>query len=335
MQHVTATRMSLRGPPMFMGAVVAVLLMFGVSFAPDAAARMRCSFSGAPQNLLTVTADRGALGEITRNGRRIVVREYLERPSSCRGGVPTVRNTDTIRVLSRGVDDSVDVLLGGGPFAPGATRERRGASEIEIRMQFRGRRNEGFGEVWGSRRADEFHWGPGPAKNAGLNINPRDAGDRDVDVTVRGADTFLVANGLAGNDTIVPAPGSQFPNDGVFSTGGPGDDHLIAPRNSWGILEGQGGDDVLLGGRRGDDFQGGGGHDRLISDGGDDSIRAGPGHDLIVSGPGRDRIGSRDFKHLSPTPDPERDWVDCGTNRDRVRPDRRDRMRGCEVIRRR
>jgi hypothetical protein len=104
---------------------------------------MRCFYSGAPQHLLTVTADRRALGEVARSGRRIVVREFLERPSRCRGGVPTVRNTDTIRVLMpRVFDDSVDVLLRGGPFAPGATRERRGAAEIEIRI--RGR--DAFGE---------------------------------------------------------------------------------------------------------------------------------------------------------------------------------------------
>jgi hypothetical protein len=320
------------GALMLKGPAVAGFVLLALSFVPGASARMRCSYSGAPENLLTVTADRGAFGEIIRSGRRIVVREYLERPSRCRGGVPTVLNTDTIRVLTQGVEDYVEVLLGGGPIAPGATREPSGASEIEIRMQFRERRNEGFGEVRGTGRADEFHWGPGPAKYAGLNLNPLDAGDRDVDVTVRGPDTFLVANGGAGNDTIVPTPGAQFPNDGVYSTGGLGDDRLIAPRNSWGILEGDGGDDVLLGGRRGDLFEGGGGHDRLLSNGGDDEITAGPGRDLIASGPGRDLVGSRDFKSLSPTPDPERDWVDCGTSRDRVRADRRDRVRGCEVI---
>jgi hypothetical protein len=312
--------MSLRGA--LMGAVAGASFLL-VALSSDSEARTRCSYSGAPENALTVTADRGALGEIARRGRRIVVREYLERSRPCRGGVPTVLNTDTIRVLSR-PGSFVDVFLRHGPFAPGATGERRGASEIEIKMEFRGRSDSGFGEVYGTMGADEFHWGPGPAKYAGLNLNPRDAGDRDVDVTVRGPETFLVANGGAGNDTIVPAPGAQFPNHGVDSTGGPGDDLLIAPRNKWGVLEGGGGNDILLGGREGDELAAGDGDDRVTSDGGDDSIRAGPGHDLISSGPGRDRIRSLDS---------ERDWGDCGTNRDRAFADRQDRLRGCEVVR--
>jgi hypothetical protein len=69
----------------------------------------------------------------------------------------------------------------------------------------------GFAEVGGTRGADEFHWGPGPGNHPGLNLNPRDAGDRDVDVTVRGLEAFLIANGAAGDDTIVPAPGARFP----------------------------------------------------------------------------------------------------------------------------
>ena len=244
-----------------------------------------------------------------------------------------MRNTDTIRILAR-QDSSVDVLLRHGPFAPGATRERRGAPEIEIKMEFSRGFEGGIGGVMGTSYADEFHWGPGPAKYAGLNLNPGDAGDRDVDVTVRGPDTFLIAEGRAGNDTIVPAPGAQFPVRSVYSTGGPGDDRLIAPHNSWGILEGGGGDDVLVGGRRGDLVYGGGGHDRLLSDGGDDEIRAGPGRDLIISGPGRDRISSRDIDYDGEERT-QRDWVDCGTNRDRVVADRQDRLGGCEVIRRR
>jgi hypothetical protein len=106
-------------------AAVASLILLGVSFTPTAAARTRCSYSGAPRHLLTVTADMGALGVITRSGRRIVVREWDERARPCRGGVPTVLNTDTIRVFLRTDDDDVDVLLRGGPFAPGATPERK------------------------------------------------------------------------------------------------------------------------------------------------------------------------------------------------------------------
>jgi hypothetical protein len=63
---------------------------------------MRCSCSGPPENLVTVTPDRYAVDQITRRGDEIVVGGPTARPSRCRGGVPTVLNTDAIRVSPRG-----------------------------------------------------------------------------------------------------------------------------------------------------------------------------------------------------------------------------------------
>jgi hypothetical protein len=323
-------KISLRPAPVLKGAAIAGFLLLGLSFTPNAAARMRCSYSGAPENLLTVTADREASGEIARRGQEIVVGELLERPSGCQGDVPTVLNTETISVSVRG-DAFVDVLLGGGPFAPGATPETEGASEIEIESQG----SDPFAHVRGTTRGDEFHWGPGPGRfNPGLNLNPGDAGDRDVDVTVRGEFASLIADGAAGNDTIVPGPGAPFPNEGVFSKGGRGDDRLIAPRNSSGILDGGPGDNLLIGGRQGDVLLGGDGNDRLRGAGGADLVIAGRGRDVIFGGPGRDRINSGPPARFPPR-DPKRDTVRCGAGRDRVKADRSDRLRGCEVIRRR
>ena len=45
-------------------------------------------------------------------------------------------NTDTIRVLSPELAFP-EMLLALGPFAPGATPELEGASEIEIEFEFR------------------------------------------------------------------------------------------------------------------------------------------------------------------------------------------------------
>jgi hypothetical protein len=319
--------MSICGALILRGLAVASFLLFVLS--ADAEARMRCSYSGAPENRLTVMADRVALGQITRpgpittTGQEIWVREFLEFPRPCRGGVPTVLNTDTIRVLSRGLAFP-DLLLARGPFEPGATPESEGASEIEIEFEFGAR--DLYAEVIGTRRGDEIHWGPGPMHHPGLNLNPHDARDQDVDVTVRGPGAYLIASGAAGNDTIVPAPGAPFPNDGVGSVGGRGHDRLIAPGNSWGNLNGEAGDDVLIGGRQGDFLYGGDGDDRLSGTDGPDSMRAGPGRDLIFGGPGRDRINSRD---------PTGDSVRCGAGRDRVKADRKDLLHGCEVVRRR
>jgi RTX calcium-binding nonapeptide repeat (4 copies) len=313
---MAATRKSRRRARMLIGAALASFVLLALS--PNSGARTRCSFSGSPQNLLTVTADREALGEITRRGERIVVAEFLERPRPCRGGVPTVRNTDTIRVVTRGDFDFVELKLGGGPFAPGATPEARGASEIEV--QFRG--FEPLGTVVGTRRADAFEWNRGGA-HPGLNLNRR-RGDTDVDVTVTGAFGFLVAEGAAGDDRIVPAHGAALSEE-VWADGGPGDDLLIAHPRRGGVLGGGTGNDVLTGGSTFDELTGGAGNDRVVGAGGGDLIRGAPGRDLILAGPGPDRINSSDS---------HRDRVRCGEGRDRVTPDRRDRLRGCEVIRR-
>jgi Ca2+-binding RTX toxin-like protein len=303
--------------------VVAVvgLVLFGA--APSAQARLSCSFSGLPRNLLSVTATGGSFAEVSRSGQDIVVRGS-GRPVACSGGVATVLNTDTIKVSRRGRFESAYLLLAGGPFAPGATPEAGGASEIEI--EFSGPNGV---LIFGTRQADAFEWGPGPgaAHAPGLNLNPGDTDDEDVDVTLTTglAFAFLSAKGGQGNDTIIPSPGGPFPNGGVSSSGGPGDDRLMAPKNSGGTEVGQTGDDVLIGGRRGDLLIGGSGNDRFRGGGGPDRISGGRGRDLILGGSGRDSLTSRDSW---------RDRVRCGPGRDQVKADRRDQLRGCELVRR-
>jgi Ca2+-binding RTX toxin-like protein len=301
--------------------VATVLLWLGC--VGDAGARTRCSYSGAPANLLTVTSDRRALSEVARRGEEIIVRESFGQRQTCSGGVPTVLNTDTIRIeVARG-DNFVDLLLAGGGFAPGATPESEGASEIEVVVSG----PDAFGEVIGTRRADEFHWRQaGP--HAGLNLNPRSAGDEDVDVTLVGGEfAFLLANGAAGKDRIVPGPGSVI-RETVSASGGAGDDHLIAPQNTGGVLDGGPGDDVLTGGRIFNNLIGGPGDDHITGGAGPDLIDivdGGPGRDFIAAGAGPDRINSRDAV---------RDRVRCGAGRDDVKADRRDRLRGCEAVNR-
>jgi Ca2+-binding RTX toxin-like protein len=329
--------MRVRRARLFTGAAVASLLLLALSFAPDAGARMRCSYSGPPQDVLTVTADREALGEIIRTGEEIVVREFRRPPSRCRGGVPTVLNTDTIRV---GANVEGMVRLEGGPFAPGTTPEAEGAPEIEI--EFRGGT---FSGITGTPQADEFHWGPG-GTSVGLNLNPGGAGDQDVDVTGGPGGGFpaLVPRGGAGNDRIIPGPNAVAVKVPINAYGGRGDDLLITPQNTSGNLIGGRGNDVIRGGRaglfiggRGNDvitggrlgdiiLSGGAGADRIAGERGSDRIEGGRGRDLLLGGRGRDVILARDSS---------RDMVRCGAGRDRVRADRKDRLRGCEVIRRR
>ena len=138
----------------------------------------------------------------------------------------------------------------------------------------------------------------------------------------------VTSHGGAGNDLIVNA---------VSGSGGPGADSLEAP-NVTSTQAGDGGNDVLLGGRVRDALDGGPGAD--ILDGGSkaDSILGGPGGDLMEGGPGGDSLdggsgadelnGSEGSDHL--TGGPGGDILDGGSGRDRATRDRRDRVVGVE-----
>jgi Ca2+-binding RTX toxin-like protein len=299
------------------GVVVLAGLVF-LSAAPSAQARLSCSFSGPPQNLLAVTAsgiDTDAV--IQRSGDRIVARQSHGPNETCSGGDPTIFNTDTIVVRVPGTAE-VAVRLDGGPFAPGATPEADGAPEIEFEL-----RGGGFHRVIGTPGADEFHWGPGRT-HPGLNLNPGDAADQDVDVTTVGTFSVLVADGAAGNDMIGPGPSPVADIEAVNAYGGRGDDVLTAPQNTYGVLIGGSGNDIIRGSRLGDFILfGGAGRDRIAGKDGDDRIVGGRGRDLVSGGRGPDLIKVRDSS---------RDIVRCGSSRDRVTADARDRLRGCEVI---
>jgi hypothetical protein len=303
----------------------AALPLLCLVLAANAEARTRCAFSGPPENVLTITANRTVDSpEVIRRGQEIAVREALKPPAACSGGVPTVLNTDTISFRLRGGFPTGSVLLAGGPFAPGATPEAEGGSEIEI--EFRG---PVWAVVYGTAGADAFQWGPGSTNQAGLNLNPDVAGDQDVDVDITLSRSFasLLAKGLGGNDTITTSPRLVAPAS-VFSGGGPGDDRVSAALNAGGMLEGEAGDDVLIGSRLADNLIGGPGNDRLVGGRGSDRFdlfEGARGRDLVIAGPGRDQINSRDSN---------RDRVRCGAGRDRVRADRHDWLRGCELVRR-
>jgi hypothetical protein len=288
--------------------------------APGAEARTNCSYAGPPANRLTVTGTRFSLGDIRRRGDEIEVAEFLERPERCRGGTPTVFNTDAIRVVVRGALANVDIRLDGGLPAPGVTPEAEGAPEIEI--EYSGPLV--VGDVVGTRRDDELHWGPARGR-AGLNLNPGSAGDRDVDVTMRGGTGVLGAEGGLGDDRIVPGPGGPIADEPLFAEGGGGQDVLATPATTSGSLEGERGNDTLTGGRSLDFLRGGPGDDRIFGAGGADELGGGPGRDVLVGGPGQDRIDSSDGR---------RELVRCGPGRDVAIADPGDRLLGCEVVHR-
>lgn len=112
---------------------------------------------------------------------------------------------------------------------------------------------------------------------------------------------------------------------GDLLRGGAGDDRL---RSEGGddCLEGGPGADSIMGGVGDDSLFGGAGSDSLIGGTGDDRLDGGAGRDVYSAGSGADRISAVDGKT---------ERIDCGSGRDRATVDRGDRVRGCEVVRRR
>lgn len=88
-------------------------------------------------------------------------------------------------------------------------------------------------------------------------------------------------------------------------------------------IEGRGGHDCLLGASGNDVLRGEAGADRLTGGRGNDTLTGGPGMNAYDAGPGADVVDARNGA---------RETVRCGSGRDRVRADARDRLIGCEVV---
>lgn len=91
------------------------------------------------------------------------------------------------------------------------------------------------------------------------------------------------------------------------------------------LQRGTAGADRLLGTAAGDSLDGRGGADRLRSLGGEDCLAGGSGRDRLAAGAGDDHVDAADGA---------RDRVRCGSGRDEVTADRRDRLSGCERVHR-
>jgi Ca2+-binding RTX toxin-like protein len=178
---------------------------------------------------------------------------------------------------------------------------------------------------------------PPPAPGACAN---EIVGDESAE-TLLGTEGGDLIRALGGNDVVSGLLGDDclfggFGNDKL--TGDEGNDRLDGGGGN-DKLDGGVGDDVLGGGAGKDTLTGGDGKDRLngesgndkVSGGagndslsggsGDDSITGGPGSNKLSGGPGNDKVNARNRT---------KDSVSCGSGRDTVRADRKDRLRNCE-----
>jgi Ca2+-binding RTX toxin-like protein len=133
-------------------------------------------------------------------------------------------------------------------------------------------------------------------------------------------------NGGTGNDTLKGAAG----NDRLL--GGVGVDRLFGAAGG-DRLFGAAGNDTLDGGAGNDLLEGGTGNDTLKGGAGNDVIRGGTGSDTLDGGKGRDTIEGGTGNDIVRAKDGIRDTIRCGGGRDKVTVDRKDIVKGCEVIR--
>lgn len=124
---------------------------------------------------------------------------------------------------------------------------------------------------------------------------------------------------------VMPAGGlAEGPAVRVAAAGDPD------PQPSWGPRP-----RAILGTLVGDLLRGTGAADVIRGLAGDDVIRGLAGNDRLDGGPGANRYVAGAGNDRVKATNSARDKVSCGPGRDTVRADRRDRLKGCEVVRHR
>ena len=195
----------------------------------------------------------------------------------------TLTATDTIVVTGSSGDDEVALSLQDGPFAPGATDEGDGSSEIELTIDLGGG-NDTF-HVVGQSGRNRIVFG-----TRGVNLNQNEKAD-DADVSLANIEHFELTGGA--DKDILWAAGS-YGTDKQF--------------NASITIDGQAGNDIIGGGAAGDIVDGGSGWDDIRPLGGNDKVVGGNGYDLVyfqasngvhadlgrgvARGQGRDRLSS-------------------------------------------
>lgn len=279
------------------GALTALVV---AALAPaSASAEISCAVQeagapGPPGNVLAVNATTPDFDvvAVSRNGDEIVVsNDAMGQQVACAGGTPTVTNVDTIS-YSGAPATSLVIDMRNGRFEPGATPSPLGP-EIEWAFDW----TDGFLGINSSPGLDAIGLGLTPTGPA-ANLNRAHEDPWDAEASLGDIQNAFI-RGDEG-DEFLSAAGSFFP----FT-------EFTGPLDRPVSLDGGGGGDMLHGGSDTDAIDGGGGAD---------SILGGLGRDQITAGGGGDTIDVKDG---------ERDSVNCGSGKDKVRKDRRDKLKKC------
>lgn len=170
------------------------------------------------------------------------------------------------------------------------------------------------GDEDGDGTIDGAGGGTNPDRRPGGPADPLTAGGCAVERRGTNGDDRL--GGTSGGDLIYGLGGKDI------ISGRGGADCLVGGAGT-DALNGDGGADRLTGGLSGDVIGGGAGGDFLDGGAGGDLLNGAGGVDRFDAGAGNDRVMARDGR---------RETVRCGSGRDRATVDRRDRVRGCEIV---
>jgi Ca2+-binding RTX toxin-like protein len=163
---------------------------------------------------------------------------------------------------------------------------------------------------------DTFTGGPGGDRIFGLGGNDNLSGLAAGDCLSGGSGNDQLSGGTSG-DRVSGNSG----NDRVFGNSG-GD--RLSGGSGRDRLSGGSGRDRMSGNSGRDRLSGGSGNDRISGNSGNDRLFAGSGNNVLSGGSGNDRLN---------TVNNRRDRANCGSGRhDRIRADRIDRVRNCEIV---
>ncbi|MGH3103841.1 MAG: calcium-binding protein, partial [Gaiellaceae bacterium] len=185
--------------------------------------------------------------------------------------------------------ETLTIDQSGGLFAPGATAEANGVSEIEMSVLLGDATDVVV--VNGTAAADTISVGTN-----GFAFTT----DADADVSLSPLPAAVEIFGFAGPNTLTgrggSGAGSPFPGKLVLHAGDSGD-----------TLQGGAGDDELHGGAGNDVLEGRDGNDTAYGGAGNDSVAGNDGHDELVGGAGLDALIGGDGDDVMRADDDEAD----------------------------
>jgi Ca2+-binding RTX toxin-like protein len=206
-------------------------------------------------------------------------------------GNSTVNNVDLVDQEDFNSDGTLLIIDLRRRFAPGATPEKEGKSEIEFSLDAGNGINNGL-EIWGGKRADYIVFGEG-----GATVN--DDADYDIElvnyqnITVLGKrkSDLLSGDGLASDSGPFATDMTIYGNGGADAILGSDASDLLLGSNGQDVIRGLGDFDVVVG-DKGDDFLfGGPGPDELDGRADDDRLRGGGASDDLEGDNGTDNCG--------------------------------------------